>query len=86
MLAALARDLPGVSTTRPAGGYFLWLELGGVDASDLLVRAEEAGVTFVKGSDFGGPPDTARLAFSFVSLDEIRDGVARLAAALPVAA
>ncbi len=86
MLAALAQDLPGVVTTRPAGGYFLWLELGGVDASNLLVRAEEAGVTFVKGSDFGGPPDTARLAFSFVSLDEIRDGVARLAAVLPVAA
>ncbi len=86
MLAALARDLPGLATTRPAGGYFLWLELGGVDASDLLVRAEEAGVTFVKGPDFGGPPDTARLAFSFVSLDEIEDGVARLAAALAVAA
>jgi 2-aminoadipate transaminase len=86
MLEALDRDLPAVSTTRPAGGYFLWLELGGVDASDLLVRAEEAGVTFVKGTDFGGAPDTARLAFSFVSPDEIRDGVARLAAALPVTA
>jgi 2-aminoadipate transaminase len=84
MLAALDQDLPGIRTTRPEGGYFLWLELGGVDASDLLVRAEEAGVTFVKGTDFGGAPDTARLAFSFVSLDEIRDGVARLAAALPV--
>jgi DNA-binding transcriptional MocR family regulator len=84
MLAALDQDLPGIRTTRPEGGYFLWLELGGVDASDLLVRAEEAGVTFVKGADFGGAPDTARLAFSFVSLDEIRDGVARLAAALPL--
>jgi 2-aminoadipate transaminase len=86
MLEALDSDLPGVSTTRPEGGYFLWLELGGVDSSDLLVRAEEAGVTFVKGTDFGGAPDTARLAFSFVSPDEIRDGVARLAAALPVTA
>ncbi|HEX4527204.1 MAG TPA: PLP-dependent aminotransferase family protein [Gaiellaceae bacterium] len=86
MLEALDRELPGVRTTRPEGGYFLWLELGGVDAADLLVRAEEAGVTFVKGTDFGGAPDTARLAFSFVSPDEIRDGVARLAAALPVVA
>ncbi len=86
MLSALARELPSVGTTRPAGGYFLWLELGGVDASDLLARAEAAGVTFVKGTDFGGPPDTARLAFSFPSLDEIDDGVARLAAALPVPA
>jgi 2-aminoadipate transaminase len=86
MLEALDSDLPGVRTTRPAGGYFLWLELGGIDASDLLTRAERAGVTFVKGTDFGGAPDTARLAFSFVSPDEIRDGVARLAAALPVTA
>jgi DNA-binding transcriptional MocR family regulator len=84
MLAALDEYLPGIRTTRPQGGYFLWLELGGVDSSVLLARAEEAGVTFVKGTDFGGAPDTARLAFSFVSLDEIRDGVARLAAALPV--
>jgi DNA-binding transcriptional MocR family regulator len=86
MLEALDRDLPQVSTTRPEGGYFLWLELNGVDATDLLARAEEAGVTFVKGTDFGGALDTARLAFSFVSPDEIRDGVARLAAALPVTA
>ena len=43
-------------------------------------------MTFVKGTDFGGAPDTARLAFSFVSLDEIADGVAKLAAVLPVAA
>jgi 2-aminoadipate transaminase len=86
MVAALERDLPQVGTTRPHGGYFLWLELGGVDASDLLARAEKAGVTFVKGTDFGGAPDTARLAYSFVSVDEIADGVARLAAALPVTA
>jgi 2-aminoadipate transaminase len=85
MLAALDRDLPGVRTTRPEGGYFLWLELGGADATELLARAEQAGVTFVKGTDFGGAPDTARLAYSFVSTDEIADGVARLAASLPAA-
>jgi 2-aminoadipate transaminase len=83
MLEALDRDLPGIRTTRPDGGYFLWLELGGVDAAGLLARAEEAGVTFVQGTDFGGAPDTARLAYSFVSTDEIADGVARLAASLP---
>lgn len=86
MLAALDQHLPDVRTTRPEGGYFVWLELGGVDGTGLLARAEDAGVTFIKGTDFGGAPDTARLAFSFVSTDEIRDGVARLAAALPVAA
>ena len=87
MVTAMARDLPGVRTSRPEGGYFLWAELGGgIDAADVLRRAEEAGVTFVPGTDFGGGPDSLRLAYSFVSLDEIVDGVARLAAALPVTA
>ena len=86
MLTALARELPDAQPTRPAGGYFTWLELHGVDAGELLPRAEEAGVTFVKGADFGGGPESLRLAYSFVSPDEIAAGVGRLAAALPVAA
>jgi 2-aminoadipate transaminase len=85
MLAAIDSDLPNVRTTRPEGGYFLWAELGGVDAAEVLARAEARGVTFVKGTDFGGAEDTLRLAFSFVSVDEIAEGVGRLAAALPAA-
>ncbi|MGH3001201.1 MAG: PLP-dependent aminotransferase family protein [Gaiellaceae bacterium] len=84
MLDALDRELPGVSATRPEGGYFLWLELDGVDAGPLLARAEQAGVTFVKGIDFGGGADSLRLAYSFVSPGEIAEGVSRLASALPV--
>jgi DNA-binding transcriptional MocR family regulator len=84
MLAALDRELPELRITRPEGGYFLWAELGGVDATELLARAEAAGVTFVKGTDFDGAPDTLRLAYSFVSVDEIAEGVSRLAAALAV--
>jgi DNA-binding transcriptional MocR family regulator len=86
MIAALDRELPDLVITRPDGGYFLWAELDGVDAGELLTRAEAAGVTFVKGTDFGGDPDSLRLAYSFVSVDEIADGVARLAAAIPVTA
>ncbi|MCW2964375.1 MAG: hypothetical protein JWO17_1627 [Actinomycetia bacterium] len=84
MLTALDRELPEIRITRPEGGYFLWAELGGVDATELLARAEAAGVTFVKGTDFDGEPDTLRLAYSFVSVDEIAEGVSRLAAALAV--
>lgn len=84
MLAALDRDLPQMRITRPDGGYFLWGELDGVDAAELLTRAESAGVTFVKGADFDGGPGSLRLAYSFVSPDEIAEGVARLAASLPV--
>jgi DNA-binding transcriptional MocR family regulator len=86
MLAALDRDLPSAEATRPEGGYFVWLTLEGVDVAELQPRAEAEGVTFVAGTDFGGEPNTLRLAFSFVSTDEIADGVARLAAAVPVAA
>jgi 2-aminoadipate transaminase len=84
MIAALDRELPEIRITRPEGGYFLWAELGGVDATELLARAEAAGVTFVKGTDFDGEPDTLRLAYSFVSVEEIAEGVSRLAAALAV--
>ncbi len=82
MLDALEAELGGAARwSRPDGGYFIWLDLASdVDAAELLVRAEDAGVTFVKGADFGGPPSSARLAFSYVSPDEIREGVARLAA------
>jgi DNA-binding transcriptional MocR family regulator len=86
MLAALGRELPDLRTTRPEGGYFLWAELPGFDAGELLLRAEAAGVTFVKGTDFGGDAESLRLAYSFVSPAEIADGVARLAAAIPVTA
>ncbi|HEX9380641.1 MAG TPA: PLP-dependent aminotransferase family protein [Gaiellaceae bacterium] len=81
MLEVLERELPGARWSRPEGGYFIWLELPEqVDAAGLLDRAGAAGVTFVKGTDFGGAPNTARLAFSFVSPDEIGEGVRRLAA------
>jgi 2-aminoadipate transaminase len=88
MLAALERELEGRARwSRPAGGYFVWLELPeGVDARALLERAEAAGVTFVPGADFGGPPNSLRLAFSFVDPDAVDDGVARLASLVPAAA
>ncbi len=88
MLAALERDLVGRARwSQPEGGYFLWLEFSeGTDASELLGRATAAGVTFVVGTDFGGEPNSARLAFSFASPDEIDDGVSRLAGLVPAPA
>ncbi|MBA3734466.1 MAG: PLP-dependent aminotransferase family protein [Actinobacteria bacterium] len=85
MLEALERELPGASWSRPEGGYFIWLELPeGTDTTALAGVAGKTGVAYVPGPDFGGEPNTARLAFSFVSLDEIREGVRRLAALVPV--
>jgi 2-aminoadipate transaminase len=88
MLEALERELAGRARwNRPEGGYFLWLELAdGIDAVELLGPATEAGVTFVPGADFGGPPSSARLAFSFASPEEIDEGVRRLAPLVAVPA
>jgi DNA-binding transcriptional MocR family regulator len=92
MLEALARELPeDASWTRPEGGYFVWLDLPSGPASDkLLSEAEEAGVTFVKGSDFfpggRGGERSLRLAFSFVSPDEIAEGVSVLGSLVRAAA
>ena len=86
MLEALERELPDANWSRPEGGYFIWLDLpGGVDAGELLARAEENGVTFVKGTDFFAGPggeSSARLAFSFATPDEIIEGVGLLASAV----
>jgi 2-aminoadipate transaminase len=88
MLAALERDFAGRARwSRPEGGYFVWVELDqGIDARAFLEDAEDEGVTFVPGADFGGPPNSLRLAFSFVDVDAVADGVARLGSLLPAAA
>ena len=75
MLDALDSELPSASWSRPQGGYFVWLELPG-DVPDV------PGLALVPGTDFGGGRNSARLAFSYVSPDEIREGVRRLAAAV----
>ncbi|HWB23682.1 MAG TPA: PLP-dependent aminotransferase family protein [Gaiellaceae bacterium] len=81
MMEALAQHLPQTTWSKPDGGYFTWLEFPeGIDAAELARRAE--GVTLVLGTDFGGPANSARLAYSYVSPEEIHVGVERLAAAL----
>jgi 2-aminoadipate transaminase len=92
MLDALARELPeDASWTQPEGGYFVWLDLpSGPPAAELLAAAEEAGVTFVKGGDFfpggRGGEQSLRLAFSYVSPDEIAEGMALLGGLVRAAA
>jgi 2-aminoadipate transaminase len=88
MLAALEEHMPeGASWSRPEGGYFIWLDLPA--ETPTLADAEAAGVTFVPGTDFfhdGSGARSMRLAFSFVSPDEVTEGVARLAGVLAPAA
>lgn len=81
---------PTASWSRPDGGYFLWVDLPpGVSAARLAGRAREAEVEFVEGSSFfvaGGGEESIRLAFSFPSVDEVREGTARLGALVHEAA
>jgi 2-aminoadipate transaminase len=83
MTASLERELgESAAWSRPEGGYFLWLDLpAGVRGEELLGRAAEEDVTFIKGVDFffhGGGDEAARLAYSFATAPEIEEGIGRL--------
>jgi DNA-binding transcriptional MocR family regulator len=85
LLDALAEHLPATcSWTKPAGGYFVWINTP-VDTVALLPRAEAAGVGYVPGSKFhiDGRGQTAlRLAFSLYPPDQLAEGARRLGQAL----
>jgi DNA-binding transcriptional MocR family regulator len=86
MLGALERGLGDGAArwSEPEGGYFVWLDLpAGTDTGELLERATDAGVTFVRGRDFfpagAHGASSARLAFSYESPERVAEGVALLA-------
>jgi 2-aminoadipate transaminase len=89
MLRALEQVLPretGVRWTRPHGGLFLWVTTPeSLDTGRLLETAVEAKVAFVPGVCFdpaGVVRNTMRLNFSNASEAMIREGIARLGAAI----
>ena len=82
---SLRKRIPGVEFTEPDGGYFLWIDLpDDVHVDKLAPAAAERGVAVVKGSDFllEGGEHALRLAFSAVTVDQIDEGVRRLAEAI----
>jgi 2-aminoadipate transaminase len=86
METALNAHLAGkVTWTSPRGGFFLWIEMPGIDDRQLFGRALEEKVSFVLGSAFfvdGGGHQFARLAFSGITHEQIEQGIGRLAAAI----
>lgn len=88
MLMALEAEMEGlgVTWTRPMGGMFLWVRLPeGMDAQVLLAEAVERGMAFVPGAPFyadEAATNTLRLSYVTVSPEQIRQGVAALAAAI----
>lgn len=86
MLEALSTEMAGlgVEWNAPRGGMFLWVKLpAGLDATALLPRAVERGVAYVPGAAFyagQADPRTLRLSFVTASEEQIRSGIATLAA------
>ena len=82
---ALTAQIPGASFVPPDGGYFLWVTLPeGAEPAAVLRASAERGLALVNGDDFvlDGGSGAVRLAFSGVTVDEIREGVGRLADAV----
>jgi 2-aminoadipate transaminase len=87
MLAALPATMPaGTTWSDPDGGMFVWLRLpGAADSAVLLKDALRHDVAFVPGAAFfAATPDHATLRMSFTanSVEEIGEGMARLAKVL----
>jgi 2-aminoadipate transaminase len=82
---SIRKHIPGAAFTEPDGGYFLWVDLpSDVDVDKLFPAAMKKGVAVVKGSDFllEGGHSSLRLAYSAVTVDQIDEGVRRLAEAI----
>jgi 2-aminoadipate transaminase len=85
MVASLQKAF-GTEVTWPAprGGFFLWVSLPAIIDTELMIaRAVQHGVIYVAGEAFfvnGAGRNIIRLSFSQPSADQIREGVARLAA------
>ena len=78
MDSALRAQMPeGVTWSEPTGGFFSWMTVP-VDTMELRPAALEAGVMYVPGTLFGGPPNTLRLSFSLLDEEELETAVVRL--------
>jgi DNA-binding transcriptional MocR family regulator len=83
MLSALAEQLPTLSWTVPAGGFYVWLRLPEhLDSKAMLPRAVKELVAYTPGTAFyadGGGRDAMRLSFCYPTPEYIREGIRRLA-------
>lgn len=86
MQQALQDQLSDRATwTDPAGGFFLWVDLPGIDAQALFPTALAEGVAYIPGAAFsptGQFTDALRLCFASTPPDRIVDGIARLRRAI----
>jgi DNA-binding transcriptional MocR family regulator len=82
-LEALAEYLPKLSTTRPDGGFYLWITLpDGIDSKAMLPLAVKELVAYTPGTAFYGDGtghNKLRVCYSFPTPENIKVGIKRLA-------
>ena len=82
-LAAMNEFLPDLTTTKPGGGFYLWVALPkGVNSKAMLPRAVENLVAYTPGTAFygnGTGQEFLRISYSYPTPENIRVGVERLA-------
>jgi len=81
MNAALRQHLPTAVYTLPQGGFFFWVHLPGVDATELRRKAQGFKVDLRQGALFSsqmGMQDYVRLSFCFYGPEAIEEGIKRL--------
>ncbi|WP_372436048.1 aminotransferase-like domain-containing protein [Williamsia soli] len=86
-LTSALRDTLGerVTFAEPEGGMFCWVRMPGVDTTELLPKAVDAGVAYVPGAAFGVEADFGdclRLSYATLTPEELAEGVRRLAVAV----
>lgn len=82
-LEAMNEFLPELTTTRPGGGFYLWVDLPeGVNSKKMLPRAVENLVAYTPGTAFygnGTGQEFLRISYSYPTPENIKVGVERLA-------
>jgi 2-aminoadipate transaminase len=81
-LEALEQYLPRVKTTRPSGGFFLWLTLPeGLNSKEMLPLAVNELVAYTPGTAFYGDgrgANNIRVCFSHPTAENVKVGIKRL--------
>ena len=82
-LAAMNEYLPDLHTTRPDGGFYLWVTLpDGVDSKAMLPLAVKELVAYTPGTAFYGDgtgQNKLRVCYSYPTPENIKVGIKRLA-------
>lgn len=85
-LAAMAEYLPHLETTRPEGGFYLWVTLPeGIDSKAMLPLAVKELVAYTPGTAFfanGTGQQNLRISFCYPTPENINVGIKRLASVI----